>query len=402
MTVATLYGKFACTAPALFASCFINMSKVVGCFISELSFVWEAVMHKRNAKELKQRMKGYWLSAYKSIAPELKQAIDKLGDNVPCPLAGGTDGFRLFRDANETGGGVKQAEGVFAQGIDLLMWLKGWTFTEVLDELEAFLGGKPVKSSFIKTPLSTSKNDEASLRKWLNTVWKNSFSFTDSKSAPARAYFYNRGMLDAALCSRSLRFNPSLAYRDSSGNLIGLYPAIIALIRNNLGVPVGLSRTYITEQGFKVELGQGLKAKKMTPSVLKRSKGRHVHLAKPKDGYLGVAEGIETALAVYQGTKFPTWPTMSSTMLEAFSPPREVHTLLIFADKDRSGVGERSAHALCSSLAWRGIRTLVLTPPIPILSTDEKGIDWADQLVRDVTGFDLISNELMKLQAQSA
>ena len=56
-------------------------------------------MEKRNSTALKRRMEGRWLSAFLALAPALETAVNKLGKNVPCPIDGGTDGFRLFRDA---------------------------------------------------------------------------------------------------------------------------------------------------------------------------------------------------------------------------------------------------------------------------------------------------------------
>ncbi|MDV7397269.1 toprim domain-containing protein, partial [Arthrospira platensis SPKY1] len=66
----------------------------------------------------------------------------------------------------------------------------------------------------------------------------------------------------------------------------------------------------------------------------------------PQNGYLGVSEGLETALAVYQAKQFPVWPGLSNTILQSFVPPKGVHTILNFVDKDRNKAGENAAEIL--------------------------------------------------------
>ena len=350
-------------------------------------------MKKRNSTEMKRRMEGRWLAAFKALAPALDQAIDNLGTNVPCPVEGGTDGFRLFKDANYTGGGVKQSWRIIPEGIDMLMWVNDWSFTKVYDELEAWLGDKPVEAGpkYLPKPKPV---DEEGLRKWLNRIWKEALPLTDLAAYPARAYFSYRWVNTAALSANDVRFHPCLNYKDKQGNVLGKFGAVLSLVRNNEGEPVAIHRTFITKGGLKVNLGKTHKPKKMTPSVNQRSKGRHIRLFAPQNGYLGVSEGLETALAVYQAKQFPVWPGLSNTMLQSFVPPKGVHTILNFVDKDRNKAGENAAKILRANLAPKGIRVIDLLPPTPILDTDEKGVDWADQLKRDVSGFGLIDQAL--------
>lgn len=69
-------------------------------------------------------------------------------------------------------------------------------------------------------------------------------------------------------------------------------------------------------------------------------------------------------------------------------------TVLNFVDKDRNNAGEKSALILEEQLRLRGIKVFNLLPPTPILQSDEKGVDWADQLMRDIKGFDLIDQTI--------
>lgn len=350
-------------------------------------------MKTRNSTDLKRKMEGRWLGAFKALAPSLDTAIDKLGDNVPCPVDGGTDGFRLFKDANYTGGGVKQSWRVLPEGIDMLMWVNNWSFTKVYDELDAWLGNKPVESGPIYIPKPKPVN-ETSLRKWLNRIWKEALPLDDLMAFPARAYFKYRWIHNAASAASDIRFHPCLNYKDKQGKLLGRFGAVLILVRNNNGEPVSIHRTFITQGGLKVNLDGPHKPRKLTPPVNKSSKGRHVRLFMHKNGYLGVAEGLESALAVREAKQFPVWPGLSNTMLQSFVPPKGVHTILNFVDKDRNKTGEKTAIILRANLIQEGIRVFDLLPPTPILSSDEKGVDWADQLKRDKNGFGLIDEVL--------
>lgn len=363
------------------------MDKLTAFMMSEVN-----IMGKRNSKDLKAKMRGRWLGAFSCLAPTLCAAIDELGMNVPCPVSGGTDGFRLFRDANETGGGVKQSYRVFPEGIDLLMWVNDWSFTKVFDELEAFIGGKSIDTSQIASPfkiLPTIVNEEG-LRTWLNTLWSESLPLAHEMAHPARAYFRMRWLSQAAGISSDIRYHRKLYYRDKMGKEIGSSGAIISLVRNNEGEPVAIHRTFITPWGEKSVFGNKLSAKTMTPSVNKKSRGRHIQLFTPQKGFIGIAEGLETALAVYQAKAFPVWPCLSATMLQSFVPPKGVHTVLNFVDKDRNKAGEYSAKIIRGHLEPQGINVIDLLPPIPLQDFDKKGVDWADQLMREPEGFNMI------------
>jgi len=102
---------------------------------------------------------------------------------------------------------------------------------------------------------------------------------------------------------------------------------------------------------------------------------------RPGKGWLSVAEGIETALSAYRGWGIPAWSTVNATLLERFCPPEDVHTLLIWEDKDKSERGSVAAAVLKERMALAGKRAIVLTPPMPIPKR-AKGVDWNDVLVR--------------------
>ena len=345
---------------------------------------------KRDSRRLKERMRGKWLAAFSSLAGHLlTPAIERLGENVTCPIDGDLQGFRLFKDANETGGGVKQnrlSDGVFPDGITLLMEVMNLPFTTVFDHLAQWLDGRgekignPLYADYCQLqPIRTSVHNDSDLRDWLNNLWQHSVSFEEPEAVVARLYLKKRHILTAALAVKSLRFNPALSYKDSDGCFIGKFPGITALVRDNDGHPVALHRTYLTRVGEKLSK-EGCVSRKMTPS-LGSGVGRVVQMGSPVNGVLGIAEGLETALSVIQGTGMPVWSCLSATFMPQFVPPSSVKTVMVFVDMDRSGAGQESARKLTENLKPKGINVV---PMLPLLARNGlKSVDWADQLASD-------------------
>ena len=60
---------------------------------------------------LSEKARGLWADILGELAPELMPAIEAGADHVPCPVHGGKDGFRVFNDFQETGGGVCNTSG---------------------------------------------------------------------------------------------------------------------------------------------------------------------------------------------------------------------------------------------------------------------------------------------------
>lgn len=67
-----------------------------------------------------------------------------------------------------------------------------------------------------------------------------------------------------------------------------------------------------------------------------------------------MAEGIETALAVYELTQIPTWATMNAGCMESLEVPAEVRELLVCADNDLNYRGQRAAYTLANRTAMQG------------------------------------------------
>jgi hypothetical protein len=113
---------------------------------------------------------------------------------------------------------------------------------------------------------------------------------------------------------------------------------------------------------------------------------------------LAVAEGLETALAVMEGTGFPVWCAVNAHLMENFVPTGGVGRVLVFADKDRptnqhpKGHGQEAARNLVLRLWEMGIQATAIVPAGEI-PPGQKSLDWLDILNRDgKAGFPSLQN----------
>jgi putative DNA primase/helicase len=129
---------------------------------------------------------------------------------------------------------------------------------------------------------------------------------------------------------------------------------------------VTIQRIYLTTNGQKADVPSPKKAMPTTAPVL----GAAVRLDRPGET-LCVTEGIETGLAVRCCLGLPTWAAVSAGGLERLHVPGVVHLVLICADNDASGTGERAAKTLARRILLAGQRVKIVIP-------ETIGADWAD------------------------
>jgi hypothetical protein len=351
---------------------------------------------------VRQAAKGRWLEIFQALCSDLKDATKNVGDHVPCPVSGGTDGFRLYSDAKDTGGGVSNQHGSFPNGFDLLMWVWDTDFKDVLARVSNYLemddwnkgNTAPVAAVRSANYVDVKKVEEKDLQKYRlsnRRTWMQSFTLTDPRAQLARTYLANRGLdigkLNLAGLSKTMRFHPNLGLWQN-GVKIGNFPAIISLFSYDDGTPACLHRTYLDRNGNKLNLefdGKTINAKKLTKACLdKRLTGGAIRLGQPSEE-LHVAEGIETALSVMQAKRVPVWPCANSTLLGLLEPPKGVKRIYDWADKDREKngkiAGTDAAWSLYERMAERGIEVITLFPHDPI-PEQSNSVDWNDVLVR--------------------
>jgi putative DNA primase/helicase len=295
-----------------------------------------------------------------------------------CPVCGGKDRFR-FDD--------KEGRGTFycnqcgaGDGVKLLRNYHNWNFLETINKVAQILGiqlqndhvdSKPVVNSFPRPRVQNNSNQDdlkkrrnALIYTWLQTQLL-------SVDDPVDCYLKSRGIAFTQYPA-ALRYHPNLPYYDEK-KLIGYFPAMLALVRDQNNKGVTLHRTY---------LGKGCKAdvptpKKLMPSIEPNaSVGAAIKLYKPVDGKIVLAEGIETALAIHMATKLPVWSTISAGGLEKIILPPSITEIIIAIDNDESQCGQNVGKKLAARLIAEGRKVKRIMPP-------SSGQDFNDLLLED-------------------
>jgi putative DNA primase/helicase len=140
---------------------------------------------------------------------------------------------------------------------------------------------------------------------------------------------------------------------------------MLAVVFDVEGKPVSLHRTW---------LGDGEKAlvdepRRIMPGPL--PEGACVRLSDVQ-GQLGLAEGIETALAASIKFQMPVWSCLNAPMLAKWEPPRGVESITIFGDNDENFTGQAAAYTLARRMVAKKLEVAVRIP-------DKPGTDWADE-----------------------
>ncbi|MFA7606236.1 MAG: toprim domain-containing protein [Rhodocyclaceae bacterium] len=293
------------------------------------------------------------LGRWRSILHALGMSERALsGKHCPCPMCGGTDRFRF--DDRE-GRGTYFCSGCGAgDGVQLAMGITGLPFRDAVVEIERIAG---VATPTTPKPADDPERVKARLRK----VWHEGAQIR--RGDAVHGYLAGRGLSlhDLPL---SIRCHPGLAYHDGE-RVLGTFPAMLAAIVSPAGQPMSIHRTYIQDKR---------KAPVPAPKKLMQGlplAGAAIRLT-PVSRTLGVAEGIETALACLQQFDVPTWACVSAGVLEAFEPPAGVEHVIVFGDHDDNFTGQAAAYRLAHRLARKAIEVEVCIPPAPG--------DWLDHL----------------------
>lgn len=342
--------------------------------------------HRIDVREVKARADGRWSQIIARLAPNLSEALERKGRHVPCPIHGGTDGFRLMKKFDEVGSGVCNTCGVFKDGFSLLQWARQYQFRDALEEVanELGLGGEskshiPLPPPPKRVPVNTQEEDEA-IRKRLRWVYSTSIPIRSPEAEPARLYLRGRGL---TVVPAMLRMHPGLHYRSPDGNRQGPFPTLISPVIDGQGRGICLHRIYLTPDGKKAPVPEPKKLMSHPNDV--PMQGSAVRLFRYTD-ILGVAEGVETAIAVTEATGIPCWALITSTLMPEFLPPRDVKRVVVFGDKDRpsqlypKGAGQEKAQELVKRLWALGVKASLALPPSEI-PPNAKSVDWLDEFV---------------------
>lgn len=245
---------------------------------------------------------------------------------------------------------------------EAIQWGKDWLGISDLPAREVLRTKPPSRPR----NLQTGKDDDEKRIFAAQRIWDNA----DPVSGPTVEYLARRGI--GYYCDDELRSVRNLSHPDG-----GIFPALVARVSDPGGNFSGIWRIYV-----KVD-GSG-KAPVDTPKLgLGVVKGGAVRLGGPWP-VIGLAEGIETALACYEiiGRAIPVWAALSTSGIRGFVPPGELTAVRIYPDADPAKFGRdgriipspglEAARDLQKKLCEKGISVRIEPPPV--------GQDWLDVL----------------------
>jgi len=291
------------------------------------------------ADNIFERARGRWREIL--TAHGIDEAL-LTNEHRPCPVCGGTDRFR-FDDKEGAGTFICSGHGP-GTGATLLKQFKGYS-----DWKSTFLA---IEEVIGRTPLSgrTSKPDPT---EYLRKIQSGFIRPPD----PVIRYLRRR-RIPVRDCPKALNYHPALEYFHQK-RLLGKYPAMVSVVRGPDGKATTFHRTY---------LGDVPKKKKLVSEAGCGS----IWLTKPQE-FIGVAEGIETALAIQELFGIPCWALISTSGMKCWQPPDPVRKIVIFGDNDENYAGQAAAMVLAHRLKALGRAVKVRWPEKP-------GTDYNDVL----------------------
>lgn len=301
--------------------------------------------------QIKRDVAGKWLSILSHFGIEIREG------HGPCHFCGGKDRARWVHDEKREGLFCNGCDPKFRDGWAVLMQATGCDFMGAVEKISPIVGSIE--------PLEPNKPINTDL---MQKLYKTSMPM--QKGDVAHKYLVNRGlsMMDKL---PKLGYCPKCYESETKKE----HPAIVATLVDKSGNPLNMYRIYLTRDGKKLNINS---PKKMCPSNGRKLSGGAIRLYSFDGGTLGVAEGIETAIAVNTAHNIPVWATLGTSLMEKFELPEGVTRLEIFADNDENYAGQKAACTLANKIKISfGIPVNVYVPTKP-------GTDFLDELLEEI------------------
>ncbi len=294
---------------------------------------------------LSERARGRW----REILPALGVAVKFLQNrHGPCPMCGGKDRFRW--DDKEGDGTYFCNQCGAGNGYTLLRKFHGWDGAQATKEIETIVGTDRPKA-YVQQAQSDDSRRQDAFQKLLGEA---------TEPRIVEAYLKRRGL---DYIPPRLLGHPACPYWDDDAKRVtGRFPTVLAPIHAPDGELVSIQRIYDADVTPR-------KKTMMPIGTINKAAVRLVPVADE----MGIAEGVETAIAAYLLFGIPTWAALSAHGMEVWDPPAGVQRLHIFGDNDTNHEGQAAAYVLARRMGRerKGLEVRVTLPP-------EAGTDWLD------------------------
>lgn len=192
------------------------------------------------------------------------------------------------------------------------------------------------------------------------------------EGTPGEIYLHGRGLSPDGLATSPPGWPETLRWStDADGR--GNGALVVAVNDGHHGCVRAVQRVFLQLDGSPIRDPNGGKRKRALGPL--KGNAARLSCAPDPDGWWGLAEGAETALAARQITGVPTWAAISAGNMANVRPPHWARHALIFADHDANGIGLREA-----AKALAGVRTLAQIVSARVVMADQIGQDAADVL----------------------
>jgi hypothetical protein len=178
-------------------------------------------------------------------------------------------------------------------------------------------------------------------------IW---YAAQDARGTPVVHYVAGRGITIAP--PPVLRYAPALRRLDGNHR-----PAMVARVDDLEGRLIGVHRTWLAR-------GPAGAWRRFDRASLGPIGGGAVRLA-PAAETLMIGEGLETCLAAMQACSLPAWAALSTSGMVALILPPALRNVVILADHDANGAGERAARIAEAHWRREGRRVSVWMSPRP-------------------------------------
>jgi len=300
--------------------------------------------------------RGQWLEILPQLGVDSRFLVNKHGS---CPICGGKDRFR-WDDKEGRGTFICNSCGA-GDGFRLAQLTTGKSFATICNTISSITGKK--------LSIGTDQTDRLRQRSIVKSIWE--AAQPPSRDGPVATYMKERlGLVWLSKSIREYRGDNLLWHPEAKKS----FPAMVAQVVGHDNLAHNVHITYLTNDGHKAKVNP---AKRVGAGQI--PDGCAIRLS-PSDFHMGIAEGIETAIAASAMNRIPVWSAINAQNLAKWKPPHTVRKVTIFGDNDSSFTGHKAAYTLAQRLVVQD--KLEVEVAIPELVNS----DWADVRLMDAKG----------------